>query len=384
MAKRDFYEVLGVEKSAGVDDIKQAYRKLALQYHPDRNPGDKEAEERFKEITEAYEVLTDETKRAQYDRFGHAGVDPSYSAGGAGGPGGFGFDLSDALRAFMREFGGFGGSPFGDDDGFGRRETRGADIQVRLKLTLEEIASGVEKKIRIRKRVPCSHCKGKGAEPGSAVTKCPQCDGQGQVRQIQRSFFGQIVNVTACPRCGGDGKIIKDPCKECGGDGQLDGQETVTVKVPAGVMEGNYMTMRGMGHAGFRGAATGDLLVVFEEKAHDLFERHGDDILTKISVTPATAVLGSKVEVPTLGGKALVEIPAGIQPGKVLRLRGKGIRSLRSQSPGDLLIRVDIAVPSKLSSRERELYEELHGLEGNHPPKAEKGFFDRVRDALSG
>ncbi|MBM3285807.1 MAG: molecular chaperone DnaJ [Candidatus Eisenbacteria bacterium] len=384
MAKRDFYEVLGVEKSAGPDEIKKAYRKLALKHHPDRNPGSKEAEESFKEVTEAYEVLSDETKRAQYDRFGHAGVDPSYGAGGAGAGGGFGFDLSDALRAFMREFGGLG-SFFGDEEMGGRaRETRGGDIQIRLKLGLEEIAEGTEKKVRVKKGVPCPHCKGTGGEPGSGVTTCVQCAGQGQVRQVQRSFFGQIVNVTACPRCRGEGRIIENPCRECRGDGVGAGQETVIVKIPPGVMEGNYMSLRGRGHAGFRGSPPGDIIVIFEEKPHEIFERHGDDVLTRITITPAMAALGARIEVPTLGGRAMVEIPPGLQAGKVLRLRGKGIRSVRSREHGDQLIRVEIRVPEKLGARERELYEELRRLEGNRPAKAEKGFFDRIRDAFAG
>jgi molecular chaperone DnaJ len=384
VAKRDYYEVLGVERDAPVDEIKKAYRKMALKHHPDRNPGNKEAEEAFKEATEAYEVLSDSEKKAKYDRFGHAGVDPSYAAGGAGGGGGFGFDLSDALRAFMREFGSFG-SVFGDEETISRsRETRGSDIQVKLRLTLEEIATGVEKKIRVKRGVACSRCGGKGAEPGSSVATCTQCEGAGQVRQIQRSFFGQIVNVTVCPRCHGDGRIVKEPCRECRGDGLVEGQETVVVKIPAGVMEGNYMTLRGRGHSGIRGATAGDLHVVFEEKPHETFERHGDDVLTKITITPALAALGTKVEVPTLGGRAVVEIPAGIQAGKVLRLRGKGLKSLRSREAGDQLIRVEIRVPEKISGKERELYEELRRLEGSHPPKAEKGFFDRFRDAFSG
>jgi molecular chaperone DnaJ len=382
LAKRDFYEVLGVERESTPDAIKKAYRKLAIQYHPDKNPGDKTAEEKFKEVTEAYEVLSDEQKRSSYDQYGHAGVDPSYSGGGPG-PGGFGFDLSDALRAFMREFGGFG-SRFEGDDGFGRsRESRGADIQVKVRLTLEEIAEGVEKKIRLKKAVVCSHCKGKGAEPGSSVTTCPQCEGQGQVRQVQRSFFGQIVNVTTCPRCRGEGEIVRNPCKTCGGEGKVEGSETVAVKIPAGVMEGNYMTLRGHGNIGYRGASPGDLIVVIEEKPHEIFERHERDILTRITITPAMAALGAKVDVPTLTGRAIVEIPHSIQAGKVLRLRGKGIRGLRGSEQGDELIRVEIRVPDRLTGRERELYEELRKLEGDHPAKAERGFFERVRDAFS-
>ena len=383
MTKRDFYEVLGVEKGATPEEMKKAYRKLALKHHPDRNPGDKDAEEQFKEVPEAYDILSDEQKRASYDRFGHAGVDPSY-AGGGGGAGGFGFDLSDALRAFMREFGGFGSFFDDEEPGARSRDARGGDIQVRLRLTLEEIATGVEKKVRVKKAVGCSRCDGQGAEPGSRVSKCPRCDGQGQVRQIQRSFFGQIVNVTVCPRCHGDGQIVSDPCSECRGDGRVEGSETVVIKIPAGVMEGNYMSLRGRGHAGYRGGPAGDLLVVFEEKPHPIFERHGQDILTKIGITPSMAALGTSVEVPTLDGAARIEIPRGIQAGKVLRLRGKGIRHLQGGQSGDQLIRVEIKVPERLSARERELYEELRGLEGDRKPKVEKGFFERIRDALSG
>jgi molecular chaperone DnaJ len=215
------------------------------------------------------------------------------------------------------------------------------------------------------------------------VSRCPQCEGQGQIRQVQRSFFGQIVNVTACPRCQGEGQIVKNPCTQCNGEGRIDGHETVSVNIPAGVMEGNYMTLRGHGHQGMRGSPPGDLIVVFQEKPHEVFERHGEDILTRITLTPPLAVLGTKVEVPTLSGRVLVDVPAGIQPGKVLRLRGKGIRSLRSKQPGDQLIRVDIRIPEKASARERELYEQLRGPEGDHAPKAEKGFFDRVRDTFS-
>jgi len=382
LAKRDYYEVLGVERNANADEIKKAYRQRALKYHPDRNPGDKASEESFKEATEAYEILTNAEKRSAYDRFGHAGVDPSHGAG-AGGAGGFSFDLSDALRAFMRDFGGFGGA-FGDEEAARGREARGGDIQIQMKLDLEEIAEGVEKKIRVKKQIICSECDGSGAAPGSKVITCPQCEGQGQVRQIQRSFFGQIVNVTTCPQCNGEGQIVKDPCPKCRGAGRTQGTETVLVKIPPGVMEGNYMILRGRGYSGIRGAPSGDLHVVFQEKPHEIFERHGADLLTRISISPATAALGAKLEVPTLGGRARVDIPRGIQAGKVLRLRGKGIKGLRSRQPGDQLIRVEIQVPGKLSAKQKELYEELRKLEGDKPPKAERGFFDKFRDAFSG
>lgn len=381
MAKRDYYEVLSVEKSVDTEEIKKAYRKLALQYHPDRNPGDARAEERFKEVNEAYEVLKDTEKRAAYDRFGHAGVDGQAAAQGGYG-GGYGFDLSDALRAFMREFGGFDffGQEGGGDHG---RERRGGNRQIRLSLTLEEIASGVTKKVKVTKLVPCATCHGRGSSSGETDT-CSVCNGTGQIRRVQRSFFGQMVNVSACSRCQGEGEVVRDPCATCGGDGRVEGHETVSVNIPAGVMEGNYMTLRGHGDAGMRGSGAGDLIVVIGEKAHPVFERHGTDILSDLPLHPHQAVLGAKVEVTTLSGKVRVEIPPGIQSGKMLRLRGRGIPGLGGREPGDQLVRIIVVIPTKLSPEERKLYDSLGKITGEEAPRLQKGFFDRIRETFGG
>jgi molecular chaperone DnaJ len=378
MTKRDYYEVLGVEKNADADALKKAYRKLALQYHPDRNPGDARAEERFKEVNEAYEVLNDPQKRGTYDQFGHAGVDGQSAPSGF--PGGFGFDLSDALRAFMREFGGY---DFFGQEGAGERgrERRGGNRQIRLGLALEEIATGVTKKVRISKLVPCTTCHGRGSKSGETET-CVMCGGTGQIRRVQRSFFGQMVNVSVCARCQGEGEIVKDSCPTCGGDGRVEGQETVEVKIPAGVMEGNYMTLRGHGDSGIRGAPAGDLLVVMQEKPHPLFERHNTDIVTDLAIHPHQAVLGAKVEVPTLTGRVRIDVPAGIQSGKILRLRGRGVPGLGGREAGDQLVRVIVVVPAKLTVDERKLWENLARHTGEEPPKLQKGFMDRMREAF--
>lgn len=382
MAKRDYYEVLGLERSAGAEDIKKAYRKLALQYHPDRNPGDKAAEGKFKEVGEAYEVLKDPQKRAAYDQFGHAAVDGSAGAGGFG-AGGMGFDLSDALRAFMQDFGGF--DIFGTE---GRRtrhfDRRGGDRQIRLTLTLREVASGATKKVKVRKAVVCATCSGRGTTSSRGSSPCVQCGGTGQVRRVQRSFFGQMVNVTVCDRCQGEGEIIRDPCEVCSGMGRVEGSETVSVKIPPGVMEGNYMTLRGLGDAGIRGGPAGDLVVVFNEKEDPIFHRHGPDILCDLAVHPHQAVLGDKVEVETLNGKVRVEVPAGIQSGKILRLRGKGIPQLHGGGTGDQLVRVVVVIPTKLSAGVRKLYEDLARETGHEPPRLQKGLFERVKDAFTG
>lgn len=378
MAKRDYYEVLGIEKGADLDAIKKAYRKLALQYHPDRNPGDPKAEERFKEVNEAYEVLKDPQKQAAYDQYGHAGVEQGAPSGY---PGGYGFDLSDALRAFMHEFGGF--DFFGQEGGERGRERRGGNRQIRLGLTLEEIATGVTKKVRISKLVPCETCHGRGSTSGKTET-CSMCGGSGQIRRIQRSFFGQMVNVSVCSRCQGEGEVVRDPCPTCGGDGRVEGQEMVEVKLPAGVMEGNYLTLRGRGDAGIRGATAGDLIVIVAEKPHPIFERHGADILSDLPVHPHQAVLGAKVEVPTLTSRVRIEIPAGIQSGKILRLRGRGVPGLGGREAGDQLVRVVVAIPAKLTPEEKRIWESIAAATGSEPPKLQKGFFERMRDAFSG
>lgn len=358
MGKRDYYEVLGVSKNASKDEIKKAYRKIAMENHPDRNPDNKEAEERFKEAAEAYEVLHDDEKRAKYDKFGHQGL--------RGGQDFHGFDNINDIFSHFSDI--FGGSIF--DDFFGGSSTRsrsrrrgggtpGSDLRVTLKLTLEEIATGVTKKIKIKKFVTCSSCSGSGAEAGSSKKTCPVCNGTGEIRNISRSVFGQMVNIQSCANCNGEGTVIDKPCRKCMGDGRVNEEVTISIDVPAGVHNENYMTMRGLGNAGIRGGSAGDIIVVFQEIPHDYFIREGDDIIYDLYVSFPELVLGSEVEVPTLTGKAKIKIDAGTQVGKLLRMRERGIKRLHNSGYGDQLVRVNIIIPSKLNSREKELMKEL-------------------------
>ncbi len=379
---RDYYEVLGLARGASDDDLKKAYRKVAMQHHPDRNPGDASAEAKFKEATEAYEVLRDPQKRARYDQFGHAGVGGP-AGGGAGGFEG-GWDLADALRSFMRDFGGDGSGGFEDLFGGGRSRSgpaRGDDLQVRLPLTLEEVASGIEKKIRVKHLKRCGTCDGRGGK-GEGV--CSQCQGRGQVRRVQQTIFGQFVNVSACPKCDGEGSTVTEPCRACGGDGRVSETETVSVKVPAGVASGNYIPLRGLGDAGRRGGPPGDLIVHIEEKPHDVFERHQEDLHVVLPVSFPTLALGGKVEVPLLGGGThMLEVSAGTASGHTARVRGKGLAGLRG-GRGDLHVHLRVWVPGKLASAERKLLEELRRSEGQKPPKPHRSGSERVRDASAG
>jgi molecular chaperone DnaJ len=372
--KRDYYETLGVARDADGEAIKKAYRRLALQHHPDRNPGNREAEDLFKEATQAYEVLRDPEKRARYDRFGDAGL------GGAA-AGGFTVDLAEALRSFMRDFGDFGFEGF-FRSADARPDRRGADIRVHLKLTLEEVAAGARKRIKVRKHLPCSQCGGRG---GSGEAACARCGGSGQVRHVQRSLFGQFLNVAVCPECGGDGVLLAATCPVCRGEGREAAEETVPIEAPPGVTAGNYIPLRGFGHAGIRGGPSGDLFVVFDEKPHSVFERHERDLLCELPVSPPQAVLGARIEVPTLDGKAALDVPPGTQSGKVLKVRGEGLPALGGGGRGDILVRVVIRTPTRLTERERELYDELARLAGHEPPRRPgRGLFDRMKDVLGG
>jgi molecular chaperone DnaJ len=384
MTKRDYYEILGLGRDATEDDLKKAYRKLAIKYHPDKNPDDKDAEESFKEVTEAYEVLKDSQKRELYNRYGHEGV----RAGGAGGFDGFaGFDLADALRAFMRDFGGFGFDDLFGGMGGGGREGRGGpqrgnDLQIRLDLTLEEIAQGVQKTIKIKRQMPCDRCGGSGAEKGSSKKTCPTCKGSGQVRNISRSIFGQFVNIQPCRTCGGEGQLIEKKCAECAGKGVIKGNSAVDAKIPAGVSAGNYLSLRGSGDFGPRGGPAGDVIVVINEIEHEHFTRRQDDIICEVPLSFSQAALGAEIEVPTLLGMASLKVPPGTQSGKVFMLRGKGIPHLNSYGHGDELIRVIVWTPEKLSDEEKELFVKLADTRSDRPPKTDKSFFEKLRQTL--
>jgi molecular chaperone DnaJ len=353
MAKRDYYEVLGVPKEADQEEIKRSYRKLAMTYHPDKNPGDKGAEEKFKEAAEAYEILSNQEKRSQYDRFGHEGL-----RGGMGGFGRMDFDLSDALRTFMEGFGGFGDF-FGTSQRRRSGSERGNDLQIRLPLTLLEVATGVEKKIKIKRMVRCEACKGSGAKSADAVKTCPECHGTGQVRQMSRSIFGQFVNIAPCRQCGGEGKIISEICRECKGNGRHNGETTLQVTIPAGVATGNYLTVRNEGDIGPKSGPPGDVFVLIEEEQDAVFERHGDDILMVLPVSIPQVVLGDEIEIPTLTGKAKLHVEAGTQSGKILRMRGRGIPHLNGHGKGDQLIQIQIWTPSNVSKEVKSLFEKI-------------------------
>jgi molecular chaperone DnaJ len=380
--KRDFYEILGVSRNASPEEIKKAYRKLALQYHPDRNPNNKESEEKFKEAAEAYEALSDPAKRQRFDQYGHEGMR------------GTDFHSYTDINDIFSNFGDiFGGSIFEDVLSGGRQQRRrasgqaGSDLRVQLKLTLEEIATGIEKKIKIRKSKICHTCSGSGAKPGSAKTTCPHCGGTGELRQVSRSVFGQFVNITTCLHCGGEGQIIRDQCPTCSGEGRENGETTVKVNVPAGVSEGNYIAMQGQGNAGRRGGRAGDIIVEFQELRHEHFVRNGDDIIYNALISFPEAVMGGDIEVPTLTGRSRVKIEPGTMPGKILRMKEKGIQHLNSHGKGDQLIRVQVWVPTKLNGREKELLKELssseHIVPSEEEKKANKSFFEKVRNAFS-
>ena len=384
---RDYYEILAVERTADGETIKKAYRKLALQFHPDRNGGDKEAEEKFKEATEAYEVLRDADKRATYDRYGHAGVKGRGAGGGGGGQqyGGFGFE--DALNIFMRDFGGFGGI----EDLFGGAARgrggvqRGKDLQIKINITLAEVATGVKKTVKIRALDACSQCHGAGSEDPAGPVTCPGCQGAGQVRRVQRSVFGQFVSASVCPQCQGAGQIIQNPCKKCGGDGRERGEQTLEISIPAGVSSNNYLTLRAQGNAGPRNGPRGDVIAVIEVEEDERFERDDTDLIFDLPVSFSAAALGQEVDVPTVYGDERVRIPAGTQSGEVLTLRGKGLPQLGGGPKGDQLVRIHVWTPTDLSPEQEELLRRLAELEGPAPGGDGKrgGIWSRLRDAFA-
>lgn len=379
MEKRDYYEVLGVSKSADATEIKKAYRKLALKYHPDKNPGDKETEEKFKEAAEAYDVLSNEEKKRRYDQFGHAGV------GGAG-QGGFGGGMSmdDIFSQFGDIFGSFGGfSGFG---GFGggrsaRRVNRGTNLRVKVKMNLQEIATGIEKKIKVKKYVACQHCNGTGAKDGKSYSTCSTCKGSGQVTRVQNTILGAMQTTSTCPTCEGEGKIINEKCTFCNGEGVLMSEEVISINIPAGVGEGMQLSLSGKGNAARRGGVNGDLIVLIEEEEHPELVRDGNDLLYNVFIGYPEAVLGETVEIPTIEGKVKVKIEAGTQPGKILRLRGKGLPDVNGYGKGDLLAKVNVWIPKNLSKDEKKLVEKMKEAEGFKPGSGDKkSIFSKMKD----
>lgn len=376
--KRDYYEVLGVDKSAGTDEIKKAYRKKAKQYHPDLNPGDKEAEAKFKEVNEAYEVLSDDQKKARYDQFGHAGVDPNFGAGGgAGGFGGFeDFDLGDIFSSFFGGGGGFGGG--------GRRANpnaprRGEDLQSSVTISFEEAAKGCKRKVNVNRIDVCPDCNGSGAAAGTSTSTCPECNGTGTVMTQQRTMFGVVQSQQVCSRCGGKGKIIDTPCGTCRGRGRVPKQSTLEINIPAGIDDRQVLNVRGEGNKGTNGGPSGDLHVNVNVRPHPFFERDGFDVWCEVNVSFVQAALGDTLMVPTLDGKVKYDIPAGTQPGSVFKLRGKGIQNLRSKSRGDQMVRIIVDVPKKLTDEQKDALMKFNETMGASAPESEekKGFFGK-------
>ena len=379
MSKKDYYDVLGVSKTATADEIKKAYRKLARQYHPDVNKDNPEAAEKFKEASEAYSVLSDEQKRAQYDQFGHA----AFENGGAGGAGGFGG---------FEGFGGFGGGGMEDifdmffgGQGRGSRGSnagpqRGADLRFDLEITFEEAAFGLEREISLYRDEQCPHCHGNGAGPGSKVETCPECHGSGEIRFTQNTMFGQMTNVRPCPKCHGEGKIISEPCKECRGQGTVKKNKKLKVKIPAGVDNGSRLRVAGEGEAGVKGGPSGDLYVYLYVKPHKFFERDGTTVYCEVPINIVQATLGDEIKVPTLDGQVVMKVPEGTQPGKVLRLKGKGIPSLRNSTRGDQLVRIKVVVPQKLNEKQKDALRKFAEISKDNINPEEKGFLNKIKD----
>lgn len=375
MSKRDYYEILGVSKAASEEDIKKAYRKLAIKYHPDKNPDDKTAEDKFKEAAEAYEVLSNSEKRQRYDQFGHAGV------GGSAGGGFGGMNMDDIFSQFGDIFGGAFGGFSGGGGGRGRRVMRGTNLRVKVKLTLAEIANGVEKKIKVNKHISCKTCQGSGAKNGNYDT-CRHCNGSGVQTRVQQTILGAMQTQTTCSYCNGEGRIVRDKCNTCHGDGVVREEEIISINIPAGVSEGMQLSMQGKGNAAPRGGINGDLLIVIEEEEHSALKREGNHLLYSLNISFPDAALGTNVEIPTIDAKAKIKIDAGTQSGKVLRLKGKGLPDVNSYSRGDLLVEISVYTPTHLSADEKKHLESMRSSKNfePNPSKKEKGFFDRMKE----
>jgi molecular chaperone DnaJ len=379
MSKRDYYEILEINKNASAEEIKKAYRKMAIKFHPDKNPGDKIAEEKFKEAAEAYEILSSAEKKQRYDQYGHAGL----GGGGFGGSGGFGggMNMDDIFSQFGDIFGGHFGSGFSGGGRGGKRVNRGSNLRVKVKMTLEEIATGVEKKIKVNKYIACKACTGTGAKNGAAYNSCGTCKGSGQVTRVTNTILGAMQTTSTCPSCGGEGQTITDKCVTCHGDGIVRDEEVISINIPAGVAEGMQLSVSGRGNMGARGGVPGDLIVVIEEIEHEHLKREGINLFYDHYVSFVDATIGTHIEVPTIDGKAKIKVDAGTQSGKVLRLKAKGLPDINSYSRGDILVNINVWTPQHLSKEEKKMLEDLRDSENfkPNPSKKDKGFFERMK-----